>query len=548
MKLKLPVLLLPALLLVLSNMKALAQPDVALLRDLAEENKKSVEALVLYPPETRLAILEATRHPEVLIKMQDMREKTSAAFRALIEDFPRETQEVFYNLSRYSGMAATLVAQKNDPNAQRKTLEALPEEKRAATLGVVSRQIATLEKINDLNQTSSGAFKRLIAEYPAPAQQAFENLLDLPEVIDLLNEDLRFTILVGETYEDNPSWVVHQMDSLNLAVAQTHAEELQNWKTTLENDPEARTELQAASQEYAAENGYPDDDNDDWYDRNDDVVVYNQYYSPYPYWYGYPWWEPYPRWHPYPWWWDWGYRFPPNGVVIVYLPSYHFMHWYFDRPQHHVRYNHLSTHFVNHYNGHRRSGTTISMGVREWQDKNRKIVSDDFISDNNRLPERLKEYGKFEESRQEYNHKNPRNPVEQEAYLDKNTKKFPEIARSREVAKKEITRENQTKRDKAAKWAPEKAPAKPEPAPEPRIQRPPRVAPTPAQKVPNTREPAPAQRPKTQPDEAKDYHRQNWEEKKQPQAPRSNPAPRSAPKATPRTEKAQPTKRGKIGN
>ena len=45
----------------------------------------------------------------------------------------------------------------------------------------------------------------------------------LPEVIDLLNEDLRFTVLVGEVYRDNPSWAVHKMDSLNLAVARAHA-------------------------------------------------------------------------------------------------------------------------------------------------------------------------------------------------------------------------------------------------------------------------------------------------------------------------------------
>ena len=39
----------------------IAQTDLSLLGDLAEENKKSVEALVLYPAETRLAILQAAR-------------------------------------------------------------------------------------------------------------------------------------------------------------------------------------------------------------------------------------------------------------------------------------------------------------------------------------------------------------------------------------------------------------------------------------------------------------------------------------------------------
>jgi len=541
---------------------ALAQTDVALLRDLAEENKKSVEALVLYPSDTRLAILEATKHPEVLIKMQDMRTKTSAAFRTLIEDFPRSTQEVFYDLSRYPGLTASLVQQKNNPAALRRSLEVLPENKREDAYGVVDRQMPTFVQINDLNQTTRRAFERLIAGYPAAAQQAFEHLLGLPEVIDLLNEDLRFTILVGETYQDNPAWTIHKMDSLNLAVARSHAEELENWKSTLENDPAAKAELQAAAKEYATENGYTTDDysgddlyyDGDDYERDNDIHVWH-HYTPYPYWYGYPYWEPYPRWRPYPWWWDWGGYYRPHGIVIVYLPSYHFMNWYFYHPHHHYHYNHLSTHFVNHYYGHRHSGTTITMGVRDWHDRNRSVISDDFLADKNRLPERMKEYGQFETGRQQYNAKNPQKQLGQEEYLDKNVRKYPDMQRSRETAKTEMKRENEITREKRSDWAPQKAPAKPEPAPVPKTQRPPRIEPAPAPKPPS-REPAktdkpvtrePSKQPRTQPDEAKDYHRQKWEEsrpaQKQPQQTRPSPAPKREIK-TPKKVEA-PVQKGK---
>ncbi len=344
--------------------KGTAQTDLSLLGDLAEENKKSVEALVLYPPETRLAILQATKNPEILVKMQNMREKTSAAFRALIEDFPRTTQAVFYDLNRYPGLVESLVLQRNEPAAIRKSLQVLNSNKVEEAFGVVSRQMSTLVQINDLSQTTRRAFERLITSYPIPAQQAFTHLLDLPEVIDLLNEDLRFTIMVGDVYRDNPAWVIQKMDSLNLVVARAHAEELENWKTSIENDPEAKLELQAAANEYATENGYTveasegnsvdeyayDDvyaDRDPVNSRTDRQIV-QHYYDPYPYWYSYPWWEPYPRWCPYPWWWDWGAYSSPRGPIVIYLPSYHFMHWYFDRPQHHDRYNRLSTHFVRH--------------------------------------------------------------------------------------------------------------------------------------------------------------------------------------------------------
>lgn len=557
-----------------------AQTDVALLGDLAEENKASVEALVLYPSETRLAILEATKHPEVLIKMQDMREKTSAAFRTLIEDFPRSTQAVFYDLNRYPGLTESLIAHKNEPAGLRTALEVMPEAKRDEAYGVVTRQMATLKQISDLNQTSQRAFDRLIAEYPAVSRDAFRQLLGLPEVIDLLNEDLRFTILVGETYIDNPAWVIRQTDSLNLAVARTHAEELDNWKNTLESDPAAKAELESAAREYATENGYDNEEyySDDLYNdgnyatRDNDIQVYH-YYEPYPYWYGYPYWEPYPRWRPYPWWYDWGYNFYPQHTVIVYMPSYHFTHWYFENPHHHDHYNHLSTHFVNHYYGHRNSGTTISTGVREWRNQNRTVISDDFLADKGRLPARLKEYGKFEQARKDYNSSNRQRPVSPEAYLEKNAKKYPEIQRSREKAKVEVQREEQVKNEKRAQWAPAKAPANPEPqleakpqkparvtpgpvkaapktdqpksrepAPPPNTQRPPRVTPTPSApktEQPTRRAPTATQRPQTRPDEAKDYNQQKWEEKRPAQQQRSNtPAPSAKPaKITPKTQK-----------
>lgn len=522
----------------------IAQTDLSLLGDLAEENKKAVEALVLYPTETRLAILQATKSPEILIKMQNMREKTSAAFRTLIEDFPRSTQAVFYDLNRYPNLLESLVLQKNEPAAIRKLLQVLPEDRVEETFGVVTRQMSTLVQINDLSQTTRRAFERLIAGYPIPAQQAFTHLLDLPEVIDLLNEDLRFTIMVGDVYRDNPAWVIQKMDSLNLSVARAHAEELENWKTSIENDPEAKLELQAAAREYAAENGYAieneEGDSDDGYAFDDVYYDYEEannptdrqiayhYYNPYPYWYGYPWWEPYPRWHPYPWWWDWGAYFRPRGLAIIYLPSYHFMHWYFDRPYHHDRYNRLSTHFVQHYYGYRSSGTTISTGVRDWQERNRRIISNDFITPQKELSDRLREFGRFEQGWREFNTKNPSRITTPEEFLDKNSQKYPQILRSRETAKTEIQHETTVKRERNADWAPPKVPVLPEPIPGPRTEQPAKRKVTPDRKPnlpspdkPILREPRPAPVPRTKPDEAKDYHRQKWEET----SPRKEPRP-----------------------
>lgn len=553
---------------------AITQTDKALLRELAEDNKKSIEALVLYPQDARLAILEATKYPEALIKMRSIREKTAAAFRTLIEDFPKSTQTIFYDLTRYPGLIEGVVAQQEDRASVARLLEVLPESERSEAARLVDQHPATLLKINELNHTSQGAFDGLIAAYPTPAQAAFRQLLDLPEVIDILNEDLRFTVLVGDTYRSDPAWVIYKMDSLNLAVARTHAEELDNWKVTLDKDPAARQELADASQEYSSEYGYTNENyvNDDLYDDYHDTdrpLAEHHYYHHYPYWYGYPWWEPYPRWWPYPYWWDWGCHYNHGTVVVVYLPSYHFMHWYFDHPRHHERYNHLSTQFVNHYNGHRHSGTNISMGVADWHERNRTVISEEFLKDKSRLPGRLKEYGQFEQGRETFNARNPNQQVTPEEYLQKNGRKYPELQTSSKQAQKDIQQEREQVDRKRSDWAPVKEPVTREPEPQrpPRVTQPTQKPVTPTRKEPDIKQPAPTEKPRqTDPkprkdnpvETAKDYHRQQWESEKprqttppprqvtpapkpQTQAPKA-PAPARNTSPAPKTE--TPKKRG----
>ncbi|MBV6441860.1 MAG: hypothetical protein DYG98_23385 [Haliscomenobacteraceae bacterium CHB4] len=563
-----------SLFLLLFSTSLYSQNDKALLRELAEENQKSVEALALYPSETRLAILEAAKYPEVLIKMNNARQKTAAAFRTLIEDFPRSTQEVFYEITRYPGMLQQLVEKQESPAAMREVLRQLPENQRPEAFDVVRDQMRTLMKINELDQTARAAFDDLIVGYPAPAQAAFRQLVALPEVLEILNEDLRFTVLIGDVYRADPAWVIRKTDSLNLAVARAHAEELEEWKKSIENDPQAQQELEAASREYAAEYGYDSEDypGDDVYYQEDYVrrTTVVEYY--YPWWFGYPWWYPAPCWYPYPWWYNWGFYYHHHAFVVYYMPSWHFMNWYFYHPRHHHHYSHLSSHFVRHYYGHRRSGTTISTSVGAWRDRNREIISEDWMKDNKRLPERMKEYGRFEEERQKYNGRNPNTPVTQEGFLEKNARKYPELDRSRVEAKEEIQRERTAPQTKPSQWAPRKEPAptvpkteparppKTEPAQKPKTQeRPPRIEQPPAREEPKDKTQRPdTDKPRTEPkkerpiEEAKDYHRQKWEETKRTETQRQpQPATRTQqpktqqPKATqPKTQqpKAQPAK------
>ena len=535
------------LLMVAFAMTATAQKDEALLREIATDNQRTIEALVLYPPDARLAILEASKYPAVLIKMHDMQGKTSAAFKDLLVNQSRETQQILYEIGRYPGLITQLLDARSDYSMQQKALEILPMAQRPAALEVVQREPLLLARMEELFQTSNAAFESLIGNLPMVDRAAFRQLLDMPEVVELLNEDIRFTVMVGDLYSDNPVWVQHKIDSLQRAVAQSNAEELENWKATLENDPEAQKEFIAAGKEYTS-NYYGTDSEDYPYDPAPEVNYVYVYHS-YPYWFGYPWWEPYPRWRPYPYWYDWGYYYNNNSFVVVYLPSWDFMHWYFYQPRHHYYYSHLSSRFVEHYYGYRHSGTSISAGVGEWRERNRELISDDFLQPaNGRLPEKLKEYGKFEDAREQYNARNPGRELDQSTFLDKNARKYPDLQKSRETAKIEVAREKQVQPKPADRWTPDRQPR--EKATEP-VVRPPREV-KPVEKVPDAPRTIPARpaREKDPVENARDYHQQKWDRAKpapqpQPKVKISTPPPARAPKTAPKSTPRAPTKTDK---
>ncbi|MBK8706649.1 MAG: hypothetical protein IPN33_25770 [Saprospiraceae bacterium] len=65
---------------------------------------------------------------------------------------------------------------------------------------------------------------------------------------------------------------------------------------------------------------------------------------------------------------------------------------------------------MEHYRGHRRSGTAISVATGVWHDRNRHLIPDEWLDNKAELLRRLSEYGRFEESRRDYNKRNPGSP------------------------------------------------------------------------------------------------------------------------------------------
>ncbi len=519
------------MLLIVFSQLAFAQTDKELLAQLAEENQTAVNALVLYPEETRQSILETTLYPEALIKLESVQQTTSASFKNLVEQYPQEVQELIWDLTRYPELIPNLVQLGSDNRSDVDLLlKNYPEIIHSRVWNAYNHHYPLLTAISDLQQSADRAFEALLANYPPTAQEAFRELIDLPEVLTLLTENIRLSILVGDLYRSDPEWIMHKTDSLSREVTRQNARELQDWKQSLEDDPAARDELEASAKEFAEANAY----DDLYYDADgssedpdvDRTRVVEYHYYHYPFWFGYPYWYNYPRWRPYPLWYDWGFYFyPDRRITVIYLPSYYFIHWYFDYPRHHYRHPRLSAHFIRYYHRHPRANNSICNNVHIWRESNKKVISDDFLKPDKDLVNRVKEYGKFENDRVVYNQKNQTNTKSPTEFLEQNRRKYPTLEKTVPKTKPEVV----NKRPTAV-------------TPKPQTTKPRTVTP-PKSEAPKTTPVPTRKQPKPKVDEGRKYHENTWEKSQKKQVPRVRTTPRKTETKTtrPSTVKKQRT-------
>ena len=534
LKLSLPALIATLLFGFIFQIKA--QSDKDLLAQLISEDQEALSALVLYPEDTRLSILEATLHPEALIKLESIQSKTSTAFRELLDGYSQNTQEMIWDLTRYPGLINILAnAANNSDKYIDEALKEYPEIIRPRAKKAAEQYLQLLIEINNLNHSANSAFDALLNEYPPQAQTAFRKLIALPEVLTILTDNIRLSVLVGDIYKKDPDWIIYKTDSLSLEAARQNAQEIEDWKNTLKDNPEAKAELKKSAESFADEYAYDDEyyeynDDDLYYDNEmEDVVIREYYHYNYPYWFSYPYWYVYPRWRLYPLWYDWGFYINPGGTfVVVGLPSYYFTNWYFHYPYHHYYYPHLSAQFANHYYGHRGVGTSsINNSVANWRNKNRDIITENWLRNDGQLAERFREYGEFESSRIKYNQSHPKNTLNKKEFLSRNSRHYPLLKQSAD--RKQIDRNIKKETERTKTRRTETIPY--------------------TRREPVSRKKLPSNRTSPKINKAKEYHRNTWDKTRtarpktrQAPAPRTKAQPKiKAPKST--TPKTRSTKK-----
>jgi len=393
-------------------------------RQVMLESQQAVDAIAMYPRETRKVIFEASEYPEIITKLDEMQKKSQGTFAALISTFSKEEQEKIWNLTRYDFLISDLAA---NPKKTKEEINTLllnyPQEIHKTAIEEQKKNYKLLGQIDKMNKTYESDFELLLNSYPPSAINAFQKLIKMPEVLGILNDNMKYTVIVGNYYKKNPERILHKTDSLNLVLTQKNTQEAYDWKQSMNEDPQAKKEYVQAAQEYAQENGYQADV------YNTPMTEFDTNYNSNPYncWFGYPTWYPDNSWNPNPYWYDWGfYLGSDRQPVFIGLPSSYFMDWYFYSPEHISKFAELSNHYYNYYDQHSESMNynSVSLSVNNWRNNNRDVVTNDWDFDKTNRVERFRQYGNMEASRRKYNLSNPKQPIGRSEFINKTPNRY----------------------------------------------------------------------------------------------------------------------------
>ncbi len=515
-------------LLVFAVFRSTAQNDNAILEKILTEDSTAVNALVLYPDSTRRSILEASQFPEVLLKMQSMQENSQKEFNTILSPYTQEVQQVFYNLTRYPGLINQLVAGGKKSKSQLQNIaDNYPDEIKDDAVVYGKKYFDVLNSIDQFSKKNNSEFENVISTYSNESNHVFRDLVELPEVLNILTDNIKMTVMIGDLYRRNPTWVLHKTDSLNMEAARQHAEELADWKKKMDEDPDAKKQLEESAKKYADENGYR---TDVYSSPRTDVFIDHYLVYPYPYWFGYPGWYPHYYWYPYPYWYDWGFYYGPYGQIIIFnYPSYYFTYWFFYHPMNFYHYPYLCNHFVNHYYGHHHSYMNGNAPVRNWVNQNEKYFSKDFATNDLSRINQIKEFGQLQKDVSDYNVSRPANQqLTTQQYIQTYKEKYPDLNVKPTVQPMES-------KDQWFQQPPAKQPPIKVPSPTQKDKQPIQIP---------QNQPTPFPQPKfDQNKNAQDFHKQTWEQNRPPVfTPKVNPQPipKQQPKSTPQPKTDPP--------
>ena len=411
------------------NNKLVAQSIAEEFNQLKIDDSVDMNTLALFPQNVRENIFKVSLHPQGVANIYDIQRKSNQSFKDLLATYPKEEQQKIWNLIRYNNLFSDLAKTKLNNIDIDAVLSKYPAEIYTDAQEYAMNHHDLIIAIDQINQKFNTNFQNIISNFPDDDQVAFRSILSTPDALSLLNKNMHLMMHLGNIYKTNPLFLRDKLNTLNVIITEENAKETENWKQEIQQDPEVEKELKQSAEQYAADNNYSEDE----YQDTNPKIVEHYVYVPYPYWSGYPWWYDNDYWYPYPYWYHSGFYFWRGNLILLGPPSWFFIHWHFYHNHYHhfYHYPHITNLYFNHYKYGPRSGLSRNRNeVQTWLNRNENSLPNDFRKNNEQRINEIREFGKSEIDRDEFNKSNPGRNITRDDFIKQHAEKYPHLNRS----------------------------------------------------------------------------------------------------------------------
>src|ERR1035437_3397420 len=205
---------------VMLSVNLFSQNDAQIFDNLVSNDSSSVPVLFSYPDSVRKAILFASTYPQGFVRLNEIQKISSAALKKTISKYSFSKQKYLWEITRYPGLIPLLI---ENEHKSKKELEELlkkyPDKIKSSSIYFVRKNYSTLVEIETIHQDFETKYNAVIKDFPGFVKKSFNVLLDHPELIALLSEDMKTTVTLADLYKRNPRMVKRKTDSLNFEMA-----------------------------------------------------------------------------------------------------------------------------------------------------------------------------------------------------------------------------------------------------------------------------------------------------------------------------------------
>ncbi len=327
---------------------AIRTPDSPIAESLSDPQREALATLALADAAARNAILETSLHPGVLDDIVQVRQRSSHDFRLRLDEVPRSKQKDLWELVRYPELVDELVREgRPSTRVTADIVEPYPERVHELAQRLVASDWELLDDVARIRKDAEHDTAAVLAPLSLDEQASFETLIERPDLLSAMVNQPLVVERLARLYRGDPERARAVFDRHHEAQVAVNTREVERWRETLEDDPEAREELIESAERFAKDEGYDSPGNT----TVETTEVHHEYHHPYPWWFGPPHWRI--GWHWYPHHSHWGFQVSLAGGLYVHgLPSPVFSYWHYRRPRHLRHYRHLHRHWARYGRGH----------------------------------------------------------------------------------------------------------------------------------------------------------------------------------------------------